>query len=244
MRQHHCDVHSLAAAHALNALDPAERQLFTDHLAQCEACRQETAEFEATAARLGSAAAQAPPAAMRQQTMAAVQGLRQLPPPLPANASANTFGSLLRRRVVPFALAASLAAAASFAGLAAWEHRESKDFEQRARQAEGRLDQISTVLAAPDARTAHGRAGNGALTTVVASRQQNKAVFTASGLPAPAPGQTYQLWLDHDGSMRPAGFIHQDGTVLIRGDSSGAGAVGLTLEPAGGSAQPTTTPSS
>lgn len=44
--------------------------------------------------------------------------------------------------------------------------------------------------------------------------------------------------------MRPAGFIGQDGTVLIDGDTAGAGAVGLTLEPAGGSPQPTTTPCS
>ncbi|MFD8796960.1 anti-sigma factor domain-containing protein [Streptomyces vinaceus] len=42
--------------------------------------------------------------------------------------------------------------------------------------------------------------------------------------------------------MRPAGFIGQDGTVLLEGDPADASAVGLTVEPAGGSPQPTTAP--
>ncbi|GGU25932.1 hypothetical protein GCM10010274_10720 [Streptomyces lavendofoliae] len=42
--------------------------------------------------------------------------------------------------------------------------------------------------------------------------------------------------------MRPAGFVHGDGTVLVDGNPAGATAVGLTLEPAEGSARPTTPP--
>ncbi|KJY16237.1 MULTISPECIES: anti-sigma factor domain-containing protein [Streptomyces] len=242
MKQHHSDVHTLAAAYALNALEPAERKAFTEHLPQCQACREEVAEFEATAARLADATAQYPPAAMKHHVMAAVDGVRQLPPRVPDTAPTATLGSALRRRAVPLALAASVVAAASFAGLAAWQNQQSEQYQQRATQAEQRLDDVSTVLAAPDARTAHGRASNGAATTVVASERQNRAVFTASGLPAPAPGKTYQLWLDHDGTMRPAGFIRQDGTVLIDGDTADAGAVGLTIEPAGGSRRPTSAP--
>ncbi|MER6316862.1 anti-sigma factor [Streptomyces sp. NPDC001581] len=241
MKHHATDVHDLAAAYALNALDTDEREEFAAHLPGCETCRQDAADFEATAARLAAAAAQAPPTAMKQWTMATVDSVRQLPPRVPAT-SPVSFRGLLRRKAVPLALAASLAAAASFAGLAAWQNQENRELEQQARQSERRLDDVSTVLAAPDARTVHGRAGNGALTTVVASARQNKAVFTATGLPAPATGTTYQLWLDHDGTMSPAGFIRQDGTVLLDGNTADARAVGLTLEPAGGSPQPTTTP--
>ncbi|MFD4242181.1 anti-sigma factor [Streptomyces sp. NPDC058525] len=241
MKHHASDVHVLAAAYALNALDPGEREEFAAHLAGCEACRDDVADFQATAARLAAAAAQAPPASMRQRTMAAADGVRQLPP-LVLAATPVAFRGTLRRRALPVALAASLAAAASFAGLAVWQNQENRQLEQRARQSEQRLDAVSTVLAAPDARSVHGRAGNGAFTSVVASDRQNRAVFTATGLPTPAAGKTYQLWLDHDGTMRPAGFIRQDGTVLIDGDTADAGAVGLTLEPAGGSPQPTTTP--
>ncbi|MCT4351851.1 anti-sigma factor [Streptomyces sp. Je 1-79] len=241
MKHHREDVHGLVAAYALSALDADERAMFAGHLQQCEACRQETGEFEATAARLAAAAAQAPPAAMKHRTLAAIDGVRQLPPRVPVTAPA-VVGGALRRRAVPLTLAACLAAAASFAGLAAWQHRENEELQDRARQAEQRIDDISGVLAAPDARAVHGRAGNGAHTTVVASDRQNKAVFTATGLPAPAAGKTYQLWLDRQGTMRPAGFIQGDGTVLIDGDPADATAVGLTLEPAEGSSQPTTSP--
>ncbi|MFD4245993.1 anti-sigma factor [Streptomyces sp. NPDC058525] len=241
MNHHASDIHVLAAAYALNALDPGEREEFAAHLTACEACRHDVADFQATAARLAAATAQAPPAAMKPRTMADIDHVRQLPPRVPA-AAPTALRGVLRRKALPVALAASLVAAASFAGLAAWQHQENRQLEQRARQSERQLDAVSTVLAAPDARTVHGRAGNGAFTTVVASDRQNKAVFTAAGLPAPAAGKTYQLWLSHDGTMRPAGFIHQDGSVLINGDTADADAVGLTLEPAGGSPQPTTNP--
>ncbi|KOU12723.1 anti-sigma factor [Streptomyces sp. WM6368] len=241
MSHRRTDLHTLTAAYALDALEPAEREAFTPHLAACEACRRETAEFRATAARMAAAVAEAPPTAMRQRTMTAVGAVRQLPPRVAAGAPAPALRSL-RRRAVPLALVAGLAVAVAFAGLTARQHQEGDDIAHRARQAEQRLDAVSAVLAAPDARTVHGRAGNGALGTVIASDQLDQAVFAAAGLPAPAAGQTYQLWLAHDGTMRPAGFIHGDGAVLMDGSPSGATAVGLTLEPAEGSVQPTTTP--
>uniref|UniRef100_UPI00278C6A60 anti-sigma factor n=1 Tax=Streptomyces venezuelae TaxID=54571 RepID=UPI00278C6A60 len=166
---------------------------------------------------------------------------RQLPPRIPAPGAAPALGGFLRRRAVPLALAASVAAAV-LGGVAVWQTQNGQDLEQQARQAQEQLDAVSAVLAAPDARTVHGKAANGALTTVVTSEQQNEAVFTAANLPAPGAGKTYQVWLDHDGTMRPAGLIDHDGTVLLAGDPADAGAVGLTLEPAGGSPEPTTDP--
>ncbi|MEU3725909.1 anti-sigma factor [Streptomyces sp. NPDC031705] len=241
MKHHASDAHTLAAAHALGALAPDEREAFARHMQECEACRQEAAGFEATAARLAAAASQTPPAALKPRVMAAVDGVRQLPPHVPAAAPPATRAGALRRRAVPLALAATVAAAL-FGGGAMWQLRHGQELEQRARQAEQRLDAVGTVLAAPDARTVHGRAANGALTTVVASDRQNQAVFTARNLPAPAAGKTYQLWLAHGGTMRPAGLVHGDGTVLVDGDPAGATAIGLTLEPAAGSPRPTTVP--
>ncbi|MER5967260.1 anti-sigma factor [Streptomyces sp. NPDC002057] len=241
MNRQHADVHALAAPYSLNALDPTERTTFRSHLRRCADCLQEVADFQATAARLAAAAAQAPPAAMKQRTVSAVSGVRQLPPRVAAPLSTKRLGAL-RRRAGPLALAAGLAAAASFAGLSWWQNQESEQSVQRARQAEQRLDAISTVLAAPDARTVHGRTTHGALTTVVASGHRDKAVFTATGLPTPAAGMTYQVWLEHRGTMRPGGLIHGDGSILITGNPGTATAIGLTLEPVEGSARPTTAP--
>jgi hypothetical protein len=133
-------------------------------------------------------------------------------------------------------------AAGALGGVAVWQAQHAQDLEQRTRQAQQRLDAVSAVLAAPDARTVHGKAVNGALTTVVSSDRQNKAVFSAANLPAPGAGRTYQLWLEHNGTMRPAGLIDHDGTIVLTGNPADAGAVGLTLEPTGGSPQPTTDP--
>ncbi|MFJ3174303.1 anti-sigma factor domain-containing protein [Streptomyces roseus] len=241
MTHHASDTHTLAAAYALDALDHDERQAFEDHLRTCEACREETAEFKATSARLAAAVAQQPPAQAKAQVMAAIDAVRQLPPHVPPAAAARARGGWLQRRAVPLALAASIAAAA-LGGVAVWQTHNGQELKQDARQAQQQLDAVSAVLAAPDARTVHGRAANGALTTVVASDRQNKAIFTASNLPAPAAGKTYQLWLSHDGTMRPAGLIDHDGTVVLTGTPAGAAAVGLTLEPAGGSPEPSTNP--
>ncbi|MFF7442100.1 anti-sigma factor domain-containing protein [Streptomyces sp. NPDC008122] len=241
MNHHATDAHTLTAAYALGALDDDERNALDAHLQACEACRQEAAEFEATAARLAAAVAQPPAASAKAQVMAAIDGVRQLPPRVPTHAAKPGRGGMLRRKAVPLALAASVAAGA-LGGIAVWQAQNGQDLKAQARQAQQQLDTISAVLAAPDAHTVHGRSSNGALTTVVASDRQNKAVFTAANLPAPGAGKTYQLWLDHDGTMRPAGLIDHDGTVILAGNPADAGAVGLTLEPAGGSPQPTTDP--
>ncbi|MFD4871607.1 anti-sigma factor [Streptomyces sp. NPDC058412] len=96
-------------------------------------------------------------------------------------------------------------------------------------------------MTAPDARTVHGRTTSGADTT---SAQHNQAVFTSSGLPVPPTGKTYQLWFDDHGTKRPAGLVHHDGALLMHGNPYYAHSAGLTLEPTGGSPQPTTTPAS
>ncbi|MGW1226029.1 anti-sigma factor [Streptomyces sp. NPDC002530] len=242
MKHHATDTHTLAAAYALGALDDGERRAFDAHLRGCDACRQDASEFEATAARLAAAVAQPPPASAKAQVMAAVDSVRQLPPRVPAPAPGPPVrGRFPGRRAVPLALAACVAAAA-LGGVAVWQVRNGQELKDRARQSQRQLDAVTSLLAAPDARTVHGRTDNGALTTVVSSDRQNRAVFTAAGLPAPGAGRTYQLWLDHDGTMRPAGLIDHDGTVLLTGNPADAGAVGLTLEPAGGSPRPTTDP--
>ena len=80
---------------------------------------------------------------------------------------------------------------------------------------------------------------------MVSSKQRGQAVLVADSL-APAPaGKTYQIWfLDSSGAATSAGFVPtgDHSAVLLQGDPSKAAAVGVTLEPAGGSTQPTTTP--
>ncbi len=64
------------------------------------------------------------------------------------------------------------------------------------------------------------------------------------GMAPAGEGKVYQLWLQHDDVMVPAGFIpdQADATVLLNGDAASADGFGITREPAGGSKQPTRPP--
>jgi anti-sigma-K factor RskA len=72
-------------------------------------------------------------------------------------------------------------------------------------------------------------------------------VVTASGLPPPKAGKVYQLWLigAHGNSIRSEGLLAthdgSSGPVLISGVLRGD-LFGITLEPRGGTVQPTVPP--
>ena len=105
---------------------------------------------------------------------------------------------------------------------------------------------VEQILAAPDAvvstAEAEGRSGR-----VVVAPSQESGVFFASGLAEAPAGQTYQGWLiNSETDIRSAGLFqpNADGTavLVVSGDLPAAQAFAITLEPDGGSAQPTVLP--
>ena len=76
------DLHTLTGAYAADALSETERLAFERHLDACPACDQEVRELTETAARLGSAVALPPPAALWDRVRAEAAATRQLPPPV------------------------------------------------------------------------------------------------------------------------------------------------------------------
>ncbi|MFD3310487.1 anti-sigma factor domain-containing protein [Streptomyces sp. NPDC058694] len=238
------DLHTLTGAYALHALSDEEREVFKRHLAACEPCAQETAELSATAARLGLAVSLTPRPVLREQVLRRITTVRQetlREPILPRAARTARRGRLLSR----WALAACLAAAATLGGTAVWQHQRAEDAQEQAQQAEQRTDRIAAVLAAPDARTRATTLPGGATGTVTVSDRQDKAVFVVSGMADPPRGKVYQLWFEDDGTMRSAGLMdpgRSDQSVLMHGALDGASGMGITIEPTGGSQQPTSTP--
>ncbi|MFE0383196.1 anti-sigma factor domain-containing protein [Streptomyces bungoensis] len=234
----------MTGAYVLHALPEEERAAFERHLTGCEPCARETAELSATAARLGLAAAVTPPAALREQVLRRVPCVRQEPPGPWTAVRADRAGR--RARLLSrWALAACLAAAAALGGTTVLQYQRAEDALHRASGARQRADEVAAVLAAPDARTRTAALGGGATGTVVVSRGRDAAVFVAAGMARPADGKVYQLWFDHDGAMRPAGLMdaaRTDQAVLLRGGVDGASGVGVTVEPAGGSPEPTSAP--
>ena len=72
-------MHEDAAAYALSSLDAAEMAEFEAHLATCEFCQQEVAEFSRTAAELSLLTRATPPPRLRSNLLAVIRELPQLP---------------------------------------------------------------------------------------------------------------------------------------------------------------------
>ncbi|WP_461026857.1 anti-sigma factor, partial [Streptomyces sparsus] len=135
--------------------------------------------------------------------------------------------------------------AAAFGGVAVWQYQSAQDARQQAQQAQQRTEDLAEVLAAPDARIGTDRLPGGATATVVVSEERDRAAFLASGMPKPPGDRVYQLWFDDNGTMRSAGLMPSAASgeaVLLEGRVGEASGMGITVEPAGGSPQPTSEP--
>ncbi|MFE9487346.1 anti-sigma factor domain-containing protein [Streptomyces sp. NPDC006641] len=237
------DPHALTGAYAMHALDGDERAAFERHLAECHACAQEVAEFTATAGRLALASTVRTRPVMRERVLQRITTVRQVPPgvtPLDRVRRGVRRGHGLAR----WTLAACVAAAAALGGTTVWQYERAQDAQGRATRAERHAEDVAGVLAAPDARSRTAKVAGGAGTLVV-SADRDRAVFAVSKMAAPPRGKVYQLWFADGGKMRPAGLMDPDRSsqaVLMQGAVDGATGIGITVEPAGGSEQPTSTP--
>ncbi|MFC8228038.1 anti-sigma factor domain-containing protein [Streptomyces sp. NPDC057287] len=238
------ELHTLTGAYALHALPEDERLAFERHLGACEACGQEVRELSATAARLGLAVSATAPPALRDRVLRDITTVRQEPPP--HGRGSRSGGSPGRTgRWSRYALAACLAAAAAFGGVAVWQNQVAQDARQETARAQQHNEQVARVLTAPDATTSAADLGSGAWGTVVVSQSVDRAVFLTSDLAPPPGGKVYQLWFDDEGTMRSAGLMNPSATddaVLLDGPVGRASGMGITVEPAGGSEEPTSDP--
>lgn len=236
------DLHALASVFALDALEPGdEADRFGRHLNRCPPCAAEIRGFREVATALAFAAAAEPPPELRGRVMAAVAGTRQLPPE--TSAQARTRPS---RPWVPWlpwlsgAVAAAGIVIAVIFGVAA-AHTQAELSQARAQN-----QQIAGVLTAPDARLLTSRTAAGGAAVVVLAPSRHQLVVTTAGLPALPSGKVYQLWLIGPVKIVSAGLLPaaeggKTPPVLASGIVAGD-KLGLTVEPAPGTAQPTTTP--
>ena len=229
------DIHLLTGAYAVDALDDLERARFEAHLDICHDCRVEVAGLREAATTLTDTTAMAPPAELRDRVLAGIATVRPLPPLVSAPVATGAPGRASRRRWFP--VLAVAAALALIAGLGAvWQPWD----DEPART----LTAAERVIGAPDAeRVTLDVAGADA--TVIRSKAEGRAVLVATGMPPAPDDKVYELWLqDETGHLEPAGLMPAgaDNTVLLKGDASESTGVGITVEPAGGSDVPTSSP--
>jgi anti-sigma-K factor RskA len=230
------ELHTLTGAYALDAVSDVERAEFERHLGECAACRQEVEELRATGSRLAVAVAADPPAELRARVLAEVTRTRQLPPRVPAIGAAGP----RRTRTWQVRVALLGAAAAAVVAVVFGVHTASSDRQLDAAQQE--QASLNSVLTAPDAATLKGSGLAGA--TLVVSRDQGKAVLLASGFPALDAGHAYQVWFTGADGTRSAGLMQPESPHQMRpmlaAIPPGTDHIGITVEPAGGSAVPST----
>lgn len=223
------DLHHLAAAYALDALDDEERRAFEAHYPSCSICSAEVTDYRETAAHLAAGTASEPPPELKARLMAEIATTRQIAPLVPdrvVDLAERKRRNAPRQRVLALAAAAIVAVVGFVAGL----------------QFAGSGDDLDDVLVAFDARTLElqGDAGDA---RIVWSESQDRGVLIANGLAEPGEGRAYELWLIDAAGPQPTGLFTPDDNGSIRLGLSLDGrepdAWGITIEPDTGSEQPT-----
>lgn len=238
-------IEALLPFYALDALTAEERAEVEAYLTAHPEARAEAEALTAAAGQLAYMVEPVtPPPALKRRLMARVQAeVNARPAPKPA------WWASLWPRLAPGALAASLAAAVLALGWALALNQEVAQLRIATRQLQARVadqDALLTALAAPGAQLtavtgtplqpkAHG--------SFITDAERGTATFVAAGLAPLAPGQVYQFWLIRDGVAVGAGLFQADaaGRAVLTLNTSGPeaiNAVGVSVEPAGGSAQP------
>lgn len=139
-------------------------------------------------------------------------------------------------------LVAAAAAVALFAGgtLVGQQFTESNYQDAMAQAAS-----LAELTAAPDVERSESPVSGGGTATLVWSGSLQRSAMMFDSLPELSGDRVYQLWYIGDAGAVGAGTFtassEQDWRIL-EGSMGEANAVGVTVEPAGGSEQPTTNP--
>ena len=223
------EVEELAGAYALEALPAETLRDVREHVASCSR-HSEVAGLQAIASTLSVAAPEMePPPGLKTRLM---DEIRKEAAPAVEGRAHETDGSRLRRWLSstarPYVLAAALAIAV--AALVGWNvYLQTSD--------DGGHD-VSFIRTLTDGGAAAGR--------ILYFVEEQVAVITVADLePLPA-NQTYQVWAISDDTAIGIGLFNTsesgEASAAIEFDLSEAEIVAITVEPAGGSPQPTTEP--
>lgn len=231
---------ALAPAYALGALDGFETANFERALAVSPELRAEVASFRATASALAEGVRpEAPPSTMKDGLFARLDGAPQEPRASGTGAVDELATRRSRRRLV-VAISTAAAVVLVVAGVVFGVNWPGPN-------GWGAQRELAQLAEASDSRSATVEASDGGEVTLVWSAERGRSAIRAAGLPDVGDDRTYELWyLDDTGAAAAAGTfdVHGDANAwrLLEGSFEPGVVVGITVEPAGGSEQPTTEP--
>lgn len=223
------DLHTLTGAYAIDALTSEEAEQFRTHLDACPACQQEISELQAAAAAMGESEATAPPSGLKAKVMAAVDKQPQLSPRVPDLETARA--TRWTPRILGAAAAVVLIVAAGFGVSQIQQEPEST-----------LAASVTRVFDAPDARTATVDTANGGKVSVATSQSLGEMAVDTDELPALSEEQVYQLWSIEGATPESVGVLDDPDSGASMAMPDEGTQVAITIEPSGGSDQPTTDP--
>ncbi len=227
------DLLSFATVYALHAITDADaadidRRLRDAAADIAEAFIAEVRSVRETMAVIASATAVEPPAHLRADVLRQIADdrVRALPVPTqPAQPRSRRWAAA----VLAGAAAVVIALGALGVGLALRPAQTPSTAEQ--------------IFAAPDVRTVSGEIPGGGTATVVFSRAKNSGVLVMNNVAPPESGSVYQMWLVGADGPHSAGTMDAEAvapsTTAVLPDLGTSQALAFTVEPPGGSAQPT-----
>ena len=265
------EVDELAGLYVLDALEPAEEDAVRSHLATCGKPHVEFAMVGgAVPALLATIEPVEPPAELRAHVLAAIAATSQVAdatalsratsaapaPAAPVPAAVRPAGPISlaverERRASRLGRTWQTVFAAAAVLLIVVLGATAVAFQRQAADAEARANTLSAAIAAsldPNSSTASLR-GSG-----VAAAAAGFAAFPPSGsgylvirgLPDVPAGKTYEAWFLAGTTPYPSVLltVGSDGLAVVKDLAMvpGADAMALTVEPAGGSQAPTSTP--
>lgn len=254
------DIQPQLAAYALGEVEAGDDLL--DHLAACDACQQDLRDYVQVARMLPSDTPDiAPPPDLRARILAAVEheigpaAEPPLQPVVPAAsqvASAPKSDALLRtrwgRRLATFQPAFAFAVVALVL-LLGWNISLQRQISAQQNQIANSREswQSMIVLLNDPAVRWYPVAGGMAKGHLWVAPESKVGCLVVQGLPVLAADQVYQVWL-RDGYGHSSGGVFEarngNGWVMVRAGEQLAhyDSVGVTIEPRGGSAAPSSPP--
>jgi len=220
----------LLPAYALGSLDADEASYVEEHLLSCWICRGESSTFQDVAEQLSFAApAEVPSTDLKERLLDRVQAVRPQP-----RVPAQTTRRPWLERLLPIWGLASLGLIIALAAftLSLWQRLNQLEFIT----APGGMRAIP--LSAVDATS-------DATGFIIVSGDGDNGALVVDGLPLLDANRQYQLWLIRDGERTSGAVFSTDeenyaGTrVRVAGSLLEYSAVDVTIEPTGGSSQPT-----
>ena len=250
---------------ALGALPDDELAQVQAHLENCESCTTELAGFRETVAMLGAVSAETPPASLRSSIMARIAVTPQLPPLVtPAESTRSSAEPAVQApvestpdqtpatetsegtpdNVVPIRrwfrrpgalIAAAVAAVVIGGGAVVAINQAGGPGTQVAQTPEQCIAQAADKV---EVTPAPGSQGN-----VTYAPSCGAVMLDVTGLPDLPDNQTYQLWALKGQEARSLDVLPDasagQSQLVTKTTQPGENAVAITVEPAGGSAQPT-----